>query len=89
MADEAKDYEQTGVVIGWTHLNMGSSIGLQIQSTVSQAALAEKRIENHRFLMTRNQAMLLAKYLLESTGQSLPAKTQPTVWRKLIGGRNK
>jgi len=56
--------EHRGVVVGWTHHDLGSSIDLRIQSTVSRAAL-------------------------DATGQSLPQKRKPSLWRRLTGSRNK
>jgi hypothetical protein len=81
--------EHRGVVVGWTHHDLGSSIDLRIQSTVSRAALDENRVDSHHFLMTHNQALLLAKFLLDATGQSLPQKGKLPLWRRLTGSRNK
>lgn len=80
---------ETGVVVGWTHHDLGASIDLRIQSATSKQALDQKQIDSHHFLMTRNQALLLAKYLLDSTGQTLPPKAKLSIWRKLVGSRNK
>jgi hypothetical protein len=81
--------EHRGVVVGWTHNDLGSSIDLRIQSTVSRAALDENRVDSHHFLMTHNQALLLAKFLLDATGQSMPLKRKPSIWQRLSGRRNK
>lgn len=81
--------QETGVVVGWTHQDLGSSLDLRIQSATSKQALNEKRIDSHHFLMTHNQALLLAKYLLDATGQTLPPKVKPSLWRKLMAKRNK
>jgi hypothetical protein len=81
--------EHRGVVVGWTHHDLGSSIDLRLQSTVSRAALDENRVDSHHFLMTHSQALMLAKFLLDATGQSLPLKRKPSVWRRLLGARNK
>lgn len=95
MTDEAPNEagsiacDATGVIIGWTHRDLGTSIDLRIQSAVSQQALDRHAIDSHHFLMTRNQALLLAKYLLDATGQSLPAKTKPSLRRRLFGSGNK
>jgi hypothetical protein len=81
---------QTGVVVGWTHHDLGSSIDLRIQSAQSQQALDSNNVDNHHFLMTHNQALLLAKYLLDVTGQSLPPRSKPTLWQRLAArGTNK
>ena len=75
--------EQTGVVVGWNHHDLGGSIDLRMQSAVSRSALEDNRIDSFHFLMTRNQAMLLAKYLLDATGQTLPKKAPQTIWQRL------
>ncbi len=81
--------EHRGVVVGWTHHDLGSSIDLRVQSTVSRAALDENRVDSHHFLMTHSQALMLAKFLLDATGQSLPQTRKPSLWRRLTGPRNK
>jgi hypothetical protein len=81
--------EHRGVVVGWTHNDLGTSIDLRIQSTVSRAALDENRVDGHHFLMTHSQALMLAKFLLDATGQSLPQKGKPSLWRRVTGIRNK
>ncbi len=81
--------DHRGVVVGWTHNDLGSSIDLRIQSTASKQALDENRVDSHHFLMTHNQALLLAKFLLDATGQSLPKRTRPSFWRHFIRKRNK
>ena len=75
--------EHRGVVVGWTHQDFGSSIDLRIQSTISQDALDHKQIDSHHFLMTYNQALLLAKFLLDSTKQTVPERRPLPIWRQL------
>ena len=80
----------TGVIVGWTHHELGSSIDLRIQSARSKQALDNDEIDSHHFLMTHNQALLLAKYLLDATGQTLPERTPPSLWRRIANSvRNK
>ena len=82
----ATSSEQTlppGVVVGWTHNDLGTSIDLRLQSAHSKQALDEKRVDSHHFLMTHNQALLPAKYLLDMTGQVLPARQKPSIWRQI------
>jgi hypothetical protein len=87
--DETEPAEHRGVVVGWTHNDLGTSIDLRIQSAISRQALDEKHVDSHHFLMTHNQALLLAKFLLDATGQSLPKRTRPSFWRRIMPGRNK
>jgi hypothetical protein len=80
---------ETGVVVGWTHHDLGSSIDLRLQSAQSKQALDNHEVDSHHFLMTHNQALLLAKYLLDATGQTLPVKPRPSLWRRLSAKPNK
>lgn len=82
--EKTETAEHRGVVVGWTHHDLGSSIDLRVQSTVSQAALDENRVDSHHFLMTHNQALMLAKFLLDATGQSLPQRRKAPLWRRLL-----
>lgn len=47
----------TGLVVGWTHNDLGTSIDLHFQSTSSKQALNEGRVDSHHFLMTHNQGL--------------------------------
>jgi hypothetical protein len=87
--DEAAIPDHRGVVVGWTHNDLGTSIDLRIQSTISRQALDEHRLDSHHFLMTHNQALMLAKFLLDATGQSMPLRTRPSLWRRITPRRNK
>ena len=78
---QAQQPETYGVLIGWSHSPCGSGINLRVQSTQSQDALREGRIDAHHLLMTRNQALLMARYLLETTGQTLDMPEKPHGWR--------
>ena len=58
-------------------------IGVQFgigRHTLYQLA-REGRIEAHHVLMTRNQALLMARYLLDTTGQTLVIPEKPRGWR--------
>jgi hypothetical protein len=88
MAEEEIE-EHRGVVVGWTHNDLGNSIDLRIQSTTSKQAFDEHRVDSHHFLMTHNQALLLAKFLLDATGQTLPPKVEMPAWRRILQRRNK
>ena len=52
-----------------------------MQSAQSQVDLREGRIDAHHLLMTRNQALLMARYLLDTTGQTLDIPEKPHGWR--------
>ena len=82
-ANSSEQIQPPSVVVGWTHNDLGSAIDLRIQSAHSKQALDDKRVDSHHFLMTHNQALLLAKYLLDTTGQKLPARQKPSIWRRI------
>ena len=78
---QAQTPETYGVLVGWSHSPCGSGINLRVQSARSQVDLHEGRIDAHHLLLTRNQALLMARYLLESTGQVLDIPEKPHGWR--------
>lgn len=64
-----------GVLVGWSHTPFHRGIQLKVQSTAPGTradSRAKADIAARNYLMTRNQALILAKYLLDVTGQSLP-----------------
>ena len=77
----AQNPETYGVLVGWSHSPCGSAINLRVQSAQSQDALRAGRIDAHHLLMTRNQALLMARYLLKTTGQTLDIPEKPHGWR--------
>ncbi|HUQ14204.1 MAG TPA: hypothetical protein VM055_08020 [Novosphingobium sp.] len=74
--------EDFGVLVGWMHRDGAQGIILAMQSARSQAAWTRGEIDKRNFLMTRNQALLLARYLLEATGQALDPPERGHGWRK-------
>jgi hypothetical protein len=70
--DRIVDKHDPRVLVGWTHRDTPSGIDLRLQSTRSRIALENGQVESSHLLMTRNQALLLARYLLDVTGQTLP-----------------
>ena len=76
--------EDFGVLVGWTHRDGPHGISLGMQSARSQVAWAAKEIDRRNYLLTRNQALLLARYLLEATGQQLDESDRPHGWRAAL-----
>ena len=60
------------MVIGWKHRAFARNIHLTVQST-SKPRPTPEAVDTHHLLMTRNQAMLLANYLMRVTGQEPPS----------------
>jgi len=91
-APAARDTEEdTGfeVLVGWSHSPFSRGIQMKVQAKRAEGGAAGA-VRTHRLLLTRNQALLLAKSLLDATGQSLPAPvsegTLGRMMRKLTGG---
>ena len=76
--------EDFAVLVGWTHQNGPQGISLAMQSAATQAAWAAREIDRRHYLMTRNQALLLARYLLEATGQQLDLPERTHGWRAAL-----
>ncbi|WP_062342679.1 hypothetical protein [Novosphingobium sp. CCH12-A3] len=77
-------HELSGVVVGWKHRAFARNIHLTVQSSKSPRPTPEA-IDTHHLLMTRNQALLLANYLMRVTGQQLPPRQRRTLWQRLFG----
>lgn len=60
------------VLVGWTHHEIPNGIDLCMQSTRSKIALENDQIESMHLLLTNNQALLLANYLLKTSKHTLP-----------------
>lgn len=76
--------ELSGVVIGWGHQSISRNIQLTVQSTV-RARPTPASVDTHHLLMTRNQAMLLAQYLMRLSGQEVPAPRKSGWIKRLFG----
>lgn len=81
-----EDSGEFGVLVGWSHTPFARGIDLRVQSA-AQASVAAGQIDSRHYLMTKNQALILAKYLLDVTGQELPERKRPGLLRRLFGSR--
>lgn len=79
---EDRAHDDFGVLLGWSHAQAPHGIQLKVQSTSSET-LNSRDIAARTYLMTRNQALILAKYLLDVTDQTLPPRTPRGVWRRM------
>jgi len=75
--------DEFGVLVGWSHAPFQRGIQLKVQSTCSEGAVP-RDIAARSYLMTRNQALILAKYLLDATGQRLPDPPRGGPLRRLL-----
>lgn len=72
-------------LVGWTHAALPNGIDLRVQCAPSSRALENEEIEVQHLVMTRNQALLLARYLLEITGQTLPPRKRRPLFGRFWG----
>lgn len=77
------DADAPRALVGWTHVDMPNGIDLRMECARSRFALDNNLIEQRDIVMTRNQALLLARYLLKVTGQTLQEDVPPTMWSRL------
>lgn len=70
-------------VVGWVHHPLPQGIELQVQTTPSAFALDNHQIATTRLVLTRNQALLLASFLLNVTGHSAEDVPDQTRSRRL------
>lgn len=75
--------EDYGILIGWKHHVLSRGIDLTVQTT-ERGNLAPGATDARHLLMTNNQALLLAKYLLDVTGQTLPQKPKRGLFARLF-----
>ena len=73
MAESPIDRDDYGVLVGWTHSEFADKLDLRLQCVQSTRHLRQAEVDNHHIVMTPNQAVLLANYLFEVTGQTAPA----------------
>jgi len=73
MSEEPANHDDYGVLVGWEHRIAGERLDLKLQTVQSSRQLAGSALDNRHIIMTRNQALLLANYLLEVSGKSPPA----------------
>lgn len=63
----------SGALVGWKINDLGQRMVLQLQ-TMHRTQDDEKELRERALLLDRNQAVLLANYLYEATGQSRPKR---------------
>ena len=78
------DWEQDarapfGALVGWGHLDMGDRVMIKLQSTRSRDELDERRLDEFRYFMTKNQAAVLANYLF-GISDRLPPPRRKRHW---------
>lgn len=83
MSRKAIDRETYGVLVGWSHHPIGERIDLKLQCVQSTRSLAQDEIDSHHFVMTREQASVLANYLFRIAGATPPPRRKGRLARWL------
>ena len=68
------DQMDAGALVGWKANSLGSRIVLNVQTMHPSEEGEDKEMRDRAILVDRNQAVLLANYLYEITGQSRPRR---------------
>lgn len=63
-----------GALVGWTSTRAGDRLALRLQSVTKPPPHNAGDVESQTYLMDRNQAVQLANYLFEISGQSKPSR---------------
>lgn len=85
MAEQVQDRDDYGVLVGWTHAEFADKFDLRLQTVKSTRHLQQDEVDNHHIVMTPSQAVLLANYLFEVTGQTPPTPRKGRLARWLGG----
>ncbi len=86
MKQETIAPESYGFLVGWSHNEFNGRLDLRMQCARSHTDSRPSDIESHHFMMTRNQALVLANYLLAVTGQKAPQRKRKGLLERLIPG---
>ncbi|MXO75720.1 hypothetical protein GRI40_10870 [Altererythrobacter aerius] len=68
-----------GALVGWSHENLGDKVMVKLQSTRTHHLEPDGPLDEFRYFMTKNQAVVLANYLY-SISDRLPQPRQRR-WR--------
>lgn len=64
---------ETGALVGWKMNDLGKRMVLHMQ-TMHRTETEDNEVRERAIMLDRNQAVLLANYLYEMTGQSKPRR---------------
>ncbi len=85
MAPVGEPQELSGVVVGWEHRNFARNIHLTVQSASRSSRLTPDMVDTHHLLMTRSQAFLLARYLMQLSGLEAPQPRRKGFFARWFG----
>ena len=68
-----------GALVGWDYQDLGDRVMVRLQSTQTPGLKADKPLDEFRYFMTKNQAVVLANYLY-SISERLPQAKRKRGW---------
>jgi len=68
-----------GALVGWDHQDLGDRLMVRLQSTQTPGLEAGKQLDEFRYFMTKNQAVVLANFLF-SISDRLPQAKRKKGW---------
>ena len=74
--------ESHGALVGWTHQELGDRLMLKIETVQSMQAAETHSPDILRVMLTKNQASILGRYLVNQSG--LPQADRPGLFRRLF-----
>lgn len=60
---QGADAERFGALVGWIHEDLGDRVVVRLQSIRQPRREADAPVDEFRYFMTKNQAVVLANYL--------------------------
>ena len=79
MAESTNTLPDFGALVGWDHQDLGDRLMVRLQSTQNSGLGADKSLDEFRYFMTKNQAVVLANYLY-SISDRLPQAKRKKGW---------
>ena len=77
--DHGKTVEGYGALVGWTHQDLGDRVVVRMQSKQRFNAEDGDDLDEYHYVMTKNQAAVLANYLFSISGR-LPQQKSRLRW---------
>ncbi|MFN9580062.1 MAG: hypothetical protein ACK56H_08330 [Novosphingobium sp.] len=84
MNRDPTDRHDYGSLECWSHATNTDTIEINLQTVQSSRQLKSEDLDTQHIVMTASQALLLANYLFQITGQA-PVK-KPGILTRLLGG---
>ena len=82
---EEPAHQDYGALVGWVSTKAGDRLTLRLQSVTKPPPHEEKDIHSHIYLMDENQAVQLANFLFEMSGNTPPDKRSRGFFKRLFG----